>query len=56
MNKLLNITMSSLHIKMNSELLMKACTEIVMVNGRPLSILKDSLLMQMMELSTKIII
>ena len=42
MYNFISVTKKSLYIRMDKETLLKACTELVTINGRPLTIFKDS--------------
>lgn len=42
MDDIITVTKKSLNVKMDKIILLKACTEMVTVNGRPLTIFNDS--------------
>lgn len=42
LDKVISVTKKNLFVKMDQECLLKACTEIVTVNGRPFTIFYDS--------------
>ncbi|KAF0721881.1 zinc finger BED domain-containing protein RICESLEEPER 1-like isoform X1 [Aphis craccivora] len=55
LDKVFSVTKKSLYIRMDKEVLLKACAELVTVNGRPLTIFKDCGMQKILKPITQVI-